>query len=131
MLSIPSDSHNRVLHSGKTFLYNTLIAWAKANDKTFRSCATTGIASTLLIGGATAHSTFWVPVNLQANTTPKMDAEKYYAENLRKAELLIIDEISMMHKDVLLYIDRLLRDIAPANKRQLPFGGKVVVLGGE
>jgi hypothetical protein len=59
-----------------------------------------------------------------------MDAEKYCAESLRKAEFIIIDEISMLHKDVLHYIDRLLRDIAPAEKRHLPFGGKVVVLGG-
>jgi hypothetical protein len=115
---------------GKTFLYNTLIAWAKANNKTFRACASTGIASTLLISGATAHSTFWVPVNLKSDTPSRMDAEKYYAESLRGAELIIIDEISMLHRDVLYYIDRALKDIAPVEKRELPFGGKVVVLGG-
>jgi len=38
----------------------------------------------------------------------------------------------MLHRDVLNYIDKLLRDIAPdSNSAKLPFGGKCIILGGD
>jgi hypothetical protein len=116
---------------GKTFLYNTLIAWAKSQKKTFKACASTGIAATLLINGATVHSSFWVPINIKKDSKPKIDAQKEYAQKIRDAAFIIIDEVSMLHTDVLSYVDRLLRDIAPEGQRHIPFGGKVVILGGD
>ena len=43
------------------------------------------------------------------------------ANALHDASLLIIDEVSMLQKDHLRYIDKLLRDIM---KNDIPFGGK-------
>ena len=38
----------------------------------------------------------------------------------------------MLHRDILNYIDRLLREIAPdEDSAQLPFGGKCIILGGD
>uniref|UniRef100_A0A914GRB9 ATP-dependent DNA helicase n=1 Tax=Globodera rostochiensis TaxID=31243 RepID=A0A914GRB9_GLORO len=51
---------------------------------------------------------------------------------LRRAHGLLIDEISMQHKDVIEYVDKVLRAVAPTSLlKRTPFGGKVVVLGGD
>ena len=50
------------------------------------------------------------------------------AEVLRKASLIIIDEITMLPKHGLRCIDKLLRELMNTEK---PFGGKVLVVGGD
>uniref|UniRef100_A0A914I8I8 ATP-dependent DNA helicase n=1 Tax=Globodera rostochiensis TaxID=31243 RepID=A0A914I8I8_GLORO len=133
---------------GKTFLYNTLIKWCLAGKPTFNSttnqergrenplctssviaAASTGIAALLLIGGGTAHRQFSVPNDVTDDTAPTISFESSKGEQLRGADLIIIDEISMLSSRVLKYIDRLLRDVCAVNDK--PFGGKVVVCGGD
>uniref|UniRef100_A0A915JT44 ATP-dependent DNA helicase n=1 Tax=Romanomermis culicivorax TaxID=13658 RepID=A0A915JT44_ROMCU len=46
--------------TGKTFVYNSLITWAKSQGWAVIACASTGIAARLLINGHTAHSTFGI-----------------------------------------------------------------------
>jgi len=58
--------------SGKTYLYNTLIRYLTNKGKNVLAHATTGIASDLLIGGATMHSRFKLPLHLDKYSKVKM-----------------------------------------------------------
>ena len=116
---------------GKTFLYNTLIAQMKNEKKDYIACAPTGIASLLLIGGQTAHRAFRFDEIVDRETFSRFDFEKESAKKLREAKILIIDEISMLHSDVLHAIDQTLRDLQSKDEKEMPFGGKIVVLGGD
>ncbi len=90
--------------------------------------ATTGIAATLLEGGRTVHSGFKLPVPIVENSVSGMRLHTKEADQLRKAELIIIDEVTMLTKHGLGCIDRLLRDIMQSDQ---PFGGKTFVIGGD
>lgn len=57
------------------------------------SAASTGIAATLLIGGATVHRQFYVPNDVDSKTMPRINHEKAEAQRLRDTELIIIDVI--------------------------------------
>lgn len=85
----------------------------------------------LLINGQTAHRSFRVPDNVDRNTPPKFSYEKEDSKKLRDSKIIIIDEISMLHRDVFNFIDRTLQDLQPRNERKQPFGGKIVVIGGD
>jgi ATP-dependent DNA helicase PIF1 len=92
-------------------------------------CASTGIASILLAGGSTAHKAFSISNDVDFDTPSRISYESEYGKKLREAKLIIIDEVTMLHKDVLNYINRTLQDVSGA-KGQL-FGGKVVIIGGD
>ena len=51
------------------------------------------------------------------------------AKILMEADLLILDEVTMMDKFDLERIDRLLKDLM--GEKELPFGGKNVILTGD
>ena len=90
--------------------------------------AITGIAGTLLKGGRTVHCGFKRPVPLLDTSVSSMRPNSADAEVLRKASLIIIDEITMLPKHGLRCIDKLLRELMNTEK---PFGGKVLVVGGD
>eukprot|EP00660_Eupelagonema_oceanica_P019250 gene19250-biopygen17138 len=85
--------------------------------------------------GGGAGKTYGLPVPLPPPPDPissSISMQQARAELLRRAELLIIDEVSMVPIEVLNAIDRLLRDVMRcAGQEHLPFGGKIVVLGGD
>jgi hypothetical protein len=114
--------------SGKTFLYKTLMAYLRGQGKVVLPFATTGIAGTLLKGGRTVHSGFKLPVPLLDTSVSSMRLNSAEAHTLRQASLIIIDEITMLPKNGLRCIDKLLGEIM-AN--DCPFGGKVFVVGGD
>lgn len=89
--------------------------------------ASTGIASELLFEGSTMHNRLRIPLNIKADTRPVVDNETELAAILREMDVLIIDEVSAVHKDVLCYVDRLLREIDRDN-RNFDFAGKVELL---
>ena len=90
--------------------------------------AYSGIASTLLINGATAHSTFQIPIPLLPDSTCNMKRQSARAQILRDTTIFIWDEASMIPANALKAVDVLLRDITQADK---PFGGKFMFLGGD
>jgi len=115
--------------SGKTFIYNTLISFARAHRLPYVAVATTGIAATLLRSGQTAHSMFQIPVRGIADTFMcSVDSESEKASTLRAASLIIWDEATMASKAALDAVDMLLRDLMRVNR---PFGGKPIILGGD
>jgi len=116
---------------GKTFLYNTIIQALEAAKRNNIAAATTGIAAVVLLGGRTAHSAYKIPLNARPDMKPRLYAHLELGEAIKKADVLIIDEISMMHCHVLDYIDRQVRDLMGKDKRHLPFGGKIVLMSGD
>uniref|UniRef100_A0A183CMG6 ATP-dependent DNA helicase n=1 Tax=Globodera pallida TaxID=36090 RepID=A0A183CMG6_GLOPA len=117
--------------TGKTFAYNALIARLKAKiGCRLMATASTGIAAELLFDGATLHSKLRIPLDIEDDTLPLLDYESDPAKVLRALELLIIDEISIADKNVIAYVDKLLRSI-DAQHAEMQFGGKIVVFGGD
>lgn len=111
--------------SGKTYLYNTLISFLRSRGQTVLAYATTGIAATLIKGGQTIHRGFKLPVPITETSVSKILQNSKEAEDIRKAVLIIMDEITMLSKHGLRCIDLVLRDLMACS---VPFGGKVTII---
>lgn len=130
-LEIMLDGHNVLLTgpagSGKTFVLNEFIRRAKKQGKYVAVTATTGLAATH-IGGNTIHA--WSGIGISDHLG------KYWEENLLKGrrdiieatDVLIIDEISMLHDFRLDMVDEAARRV---RKDDRPFGGIQVILCGD
>ena len=118
--------------TGKTFLLNTLLAAVRVSglnqNRIAIATGSSGICATLLDGGRTAHSRFGLPFTPHEQSTCSICAESPEAELLRKASLIVWDEVTMAHKHVIEAFDRLLKDLMQ-NRR--PFGGKLILFAGD
>lgn len=113
--------------SGKTYVLNQFIQYAKKTGKKVAVTATTGLAATHL-NGSTIHS--WSGIGIRDTLPPYFHEElhKSRADTINKADILIIDEISMLHDFRLDMIDQLIRDV---RGEDVPFGGLQIVLCGD
>lgn len=113
--------------TGKTFLYCALYTKVREMGKIILATASSGIAASNLPTGRTAHSRF--KISLEGNNSATCDVPKQssLAQLLQQASLIIWDEASMARKDNIEALDILLRDLCVQHQ---PFGGKVVVFGG-
>lgn len=113
--------------TGKTHLLNTFVAQSRANGKKVSVTATTGLAATHL-GGNTIHSWSGMGINdhLPDNFFDRLS--KTRRELIEKTDILIIDEISMMHDFRLDMLDEILRKVREVDQ---PFGGVQVVMSGD
>lgn len=114
--------------SGKTFLYNTILARIRSQRKIAIAVASSGIAAELLAGGRTAHSMFKIPIPIQEMSTCNIGKQTNAAKLIHGASIIIWDEAPMVHKYVLECVNRTLCDIMDCKD---PFGGKVILLGGD
>lgn len=110
--------------TGKTYLYKVLIYYCLSLRKKVLPIAWTGIASILLPRGMTSHRTFHLPIDLEKYETLIIEKERD-KKILLESDLIIWDECSMIPKKAL--IDITLKDLC---NNQMPFGGKIVLLGG-
>lgn len=93
------------------------------------ACATSGIAALNLPKGATAHSTFKIPVkNLNAESVLSITAQSGRGELLRRAELIVWDEISMAHRNAPESVDKTMQVL---RRDPRPFGGCPTVWMGD
>ena len=117
---------------GKTTINETLISELKRRGLNVLATASTGVAANLLPLGSTLHSALLIPRDIVADTRPRLESHTNIAARLRRIDLLIIDEVSMLPRHVLDYADRQLRDLWPRDhpRRDMPFGGVVVLLTG-
>jgi ATP-dependent DNA helicase PIF1 len=113
--------------AGKTYVLNKFIRRAKKQGKSIAVTATTGLAATHL-GGTTIHAWSGIGVHdhFDRRSTAKM--AKTRQELIKKADVLIIDEISMLHDFRLDIVDEVLRFIRDNPE---PFGGMQVILCGD
>ncbi|PNY15928.1 ATP-dependent DNA helicase PIF1 [Trifolium pratense] len=120
--------------TGKTFLWKTLSAALRSQGKIVLNVASSGIASLLLPNGKTAHSTFCIPLEINEKSTCNITQDSVRANLLRAASLIIWDEAPMMNRYCFEAFDRTMKDVmskVDKNNNSKPFGGKVVVLGGD
>ncbi|KAL4330702.1 hypothetical protein AHAS_Ahas13G0426500 [Arachis hypogaea] len=111
-----------------------LSARLRYEKKIVINVASSGIASLLLPGGKTAHSMFNIPVERTEDTVCQIKKDSPKAEVFRLADLIIWDEAPMTNKLAFEALDRTLRDImvlVSDRNKDLPFGEKVVILGGD
>lgn len=87
--------------------------------------APTGLAA-VNVGGQTIHSFFTLPPKL---ITPDLIRSSRNARIIRKLELLVIDEISMVRADLMDAIDKSLRKTR--GQPDVPFGGVQMVMFGD
>ena len=115
--------------TGKTYVLNQFIQHLKDAKIETAITASTGIAATH-IKGSTIHS--WSGLGVKQKVAQKdldkMKKTKYLITQFRKAKVLIIDEISMLHKDQLDSIHEILSFCLDNLK---PFGGLQIVLCGD
>jgi len=116
--------------TGKTFLLNLLIAKIRQTRSTPIAVASSGIASTLLSGGKTAHSFFKLPLNLARTETPTCNISRRSptALQLQQCQLIVWDECTMSHKAAFEAVDRSLRDIRRSHSIM---GGITLVMAGD
>lgn len=114
--------------SGKTYLYNVFMSYYRGNNETVLPFATTGISSLLLKGGRTVHSGLKIPIPCYEEAVITMKNNSKEAIKIRNSKLIIIDEVSMLLRFSLVYINRLLQNIM---SNTYPFGGKAIILGGD
>ena len=114
--------------TGKTFLYNTLLAKIRSQGQIALAKASSGIAALLLQGGRTVHSRMKVPISLNEQSVCNISKQTALAKLIQNAKLLVWDEAPMIHKHAVECIDRSLRDVCSC---ELPFGGKVIAFGGD
>lgn len=115
--------------AGKTYVLNQYIAFLKACGIVHTVTASTGIAATH-IGGVTIHS--WSGIGIKKTLTDydveAIEAKQYLYKRLTKTQVIIIDEISMLHKTQLDMLDRLLQTV---RRDERPFGGVQMVFCGD
>ncbi|KAL0730146.1 hypothetical protein Bca4012_026239 [Brassica carinata] len=116
--------------TGKTFIGKLLSAAIRCRGDIVLNTASSGIASLLLQGGRTAHSRFAIPINPDEFSTCILPQGSDKANLVKEASLIIWDEAPMMSKHCFESLDRTLNDLMGTHD-QLPFGGKVIVFGGD
>jgi ATP-dependent DNA helicase PIF1 len=130
----PSSSNSNLFYvdgpggSGKTYLYNCILGYLRSRGSKCLAVASSGIAACLLMGGRTAHSQFKIPLNIHEMSTCNITAQSNLANDLRQCNLIVFDEVGMVHRHNIEAVDRTLRDICGIDS---PFGGKVVLFGGD
>lgn len=92
--------------------------------------APTGIAA-LNAGGTTIHSQMMLKPGLLNPLALEPLTDGNRCRVLRMAKTVIVDEVSMVRSDLFCAMDARLREIAYGQNKEMPFGGKQIVLVGD
>ena len=116
-------------HAGaaKSYTINKFVEAAKRKRKKVVVTATTGLAATQ-IGGSTIHSWSGIGLDNKLHEDYIYTISETRKKAMRKTDVLIIDEISMMHDYNLDMIDQAMRIVRENDE---PFGGLQVILVGD
>ncbi len=115
--------------SGKTHVLNQYIGWLRDKGIPVAITASTGIAATHL-GGVTIHAWSGIGIreSLSFSEAEELAERSYLRNQVRGAQVLIIDEVSMLHDYRIDMVDRAVRAL-----RGIPmvFGGMQVIFSGD
>jgi ATP-dependent DNA helicase PIF1 len=131
-LAVLDAGHNVFLTgpagSGKTYVLNQFIKDAKRIGKSVAVTASTGLAATHL-GGTTIHAWSGIGIHDELPRNLLSDMSKSRRDLISGADILVIDEVSMLHDFRLDLIDIVCRSVR--GNKHVPFGGLQVVLCGD
>jgi ATP-dependent exoDNAse (exonuclease V) alpha subunit len=115
--------------SGKTHLLNKYINFLKDNYVDVGITASTGIAATHM-GGTTIHSWTGMGIkdSLNKGDLEELKSRKYLRDRFDRTQVLVIDEVSMLHHFRLDLIDQICRHMKNSDA---PFGGMQIILCGD
>ena len=115
--------------AGKTYTLNQYIHYLRARKVPVAITASTGIAATHM-NGMTIHTWSGIGIkdSLDDDDLTWMFERKYLRDNLEKAEVLIIDEVSMLHGKQLDMVNQVLKFF---KQTSAPFGGLQVIVAGD
>ncbi len=115
--------------SGKTHLINQYINYLRDHEVPVGITASTGIAATHM-GGVTIHSWSGMGIknNLSLQDLEGLAEKAYIANRIKETQVLIIDEVSMLHHFRLDTLNDILKHL---RKNDKPFGGIQIVLCGD
>ncbi|KAI3725247.1 hypothetical protein L1987_65028 [Smallanthus sonchifolius] len=94
--------------TGKIFVYKALLAEVRSRGLIALATASSGATTNNMLGGRTTHSRFKIPINLNNNSMCNIKKQSGATEAIEA-------------------VDRTLQDIIGVS---LPFGGKIMVMGG-
>jgi len=114
--------------AGKTYVLNQFIKLAKHEGKHVSVTATTGLAASHL-GGSTIHAWSGIGIRDEVGMHFVDNLSKSRREIIEKTDVLIIDEISMMHDFRLDMVDQIARLVR--KDMDAPFGGIQVIMSGD
>jgi len=120
--------------TGKTFIWRAMSAALRSRGDIVLAVASSGIASLLIPGGRTAHSRFGIPLQVHETSSCGIKPNTPLAALILRAKIIIWDEAPMLHSHCFEAVDRGFRDvlkIVDKRNKDIPFGGKVVVFGGD
>lgn len=115
--------------AGKTYVLNQYLDWLHDRQVSAAVTASTGIAATH-IGGMTIHSWSGIGVRDQLSDwdlEAMLERQPLY-KRVTAADVLVIDEISMLSANFLDMVDRVCRAV---RQQDQPFGGLQIVLVGD
>lgn len=115
--------------AGKTHTINEYVAYLRDHEVEVAITASTGIAATH-IGGMTIHSWSGIGIKRKLNKydLDKIASSEYVSKRIRKAKVLIIDEVSMLSSDALSMVDSVCREVKQSDEA---FGGLQIILVGD
>ena len=115
--------------AGKTYTLNQYINYLKARKVPVAITASTGIAATHM-NGMTIHTWAGIGIKdfLSDDDLKRMKERKYLKEHLENAQVLIIDEISMLHAKQLNLVNQVLKYFKESDDA---FGGIQVIVAGD
>ena len=113
--------------AGKTYVLNQFVKQARQRGASVAVTASTGIAATHL-NGQTIHSWSGVGVAQVMTDTLLKQIKTRRGKRIRATDILVIDEISMMHAWLFDMVDQACRAVRRSPK---PFGGLQVVMSGD
>jgi PIF1-like helicase len=113
--------------TGKTFVFNAILATIRGEGKVAIAVASSAIASQLLKGGTTAHRRFGIPLSINQTSTCKCSERTNSGKTIKIASIIIWDEAPMVSRWTIEAVDRSLQYLM--EKPGTPFGGKLMVFG--
>ncbi|XP_016192478.1 uncharacterized protein LOC107633354 [Arachis ipaensis] len=138
MLAIATPEQKYAFDKIVTAMYcdegNLMSAEIRSRGDIVLNITSSGIASLLVSNGRTTHSRFKIPLNITKDSVCNIKPDSPQTMLLLKAKLIIWDEALMVSRYCYEALDKCLGDIMRFSltyNKDLPFGGKVVVLGGD